>query len=615
MVNIGQLLSFLYLVHLVTSNDQVLVLKYNKRHDCHNPLVKIPVPAMKELTFCGKYNLRFLSSTFLMGFDKDSYLWIKNYDEKMAALKMYGEFIFFNFKNQSLEPDRWQNFCFSVSMFQVKIVLNGEILHHEIVDFSSEGITSGKLWLGGLEDYAWGMRRIEGAMTDIKLWNEALDFQHMTSISSNDTIEIKPAPNIFSWETLKIQPNTSCVEYITLDKNDELFKEKQHENVLIEYNTDFNSSNYFCQAFGGELLVPKSEQDVKEIDSLCDQSKICGQAFLGLLKFNETVAVDLNGKPAPFIKWGNKQPNGKNFQKCISVWYSAFDDVECHAKFSFACQIIAANIFTLRGNLSDTIERRYFVHVRNTQAEIRGILKTECFWNGTWNFGQDLMLDRSTSNMPPVGVRKWNRGNLLKFTQCKENEFTCHTYGHCISMTKRCNGFPDCYPDGSDENDCKTVTLTKGYDKKHSSAKNITSLISLTVHDIIDIDELHMSYTVDVEIKLKWFDSRLIFRNLKQRDYENQLNNVEIDEIWTPKLFFENSNNIYIKAGHEGDGTFGVVSAHKEGLTNINEFSEIDEDYLYPGMENPLSMRNYLIVKLGCKFDLRWYVSLGLVLF
>ena len=611
MLRIDQVLSILYLIHLVTSNDQVLVLKYNKRHECPNSLVELPVPSMRELTFCGKYNLRFLRNCHLMGFDKDSYLWLMNYDEKMAALKMYGEFIFFNFKNQtSMEPDCWQHFCFSVSTNQVKIALNGEILHHETVDFTSERIKSGTLWLGGTEDYAWGMmRRLEGAMTDVNLWNTSLEFQHLISItSSNDTIEVKPPPNIFSWATLKIKPNTSCVEYITLDKNDELFKEKQHKNILIEYNTDFNSSNFFCQAFGGNLLVPKTEQDLKEIDTLCDQSKICGQAFLGLLKFNDTMAVDLNGKPAPFVKWGNKQPNGKNFQKCISVWYSGFDDVKCHAKFSFACQIIAANIFTLRGNLSDSIERQYFVHMRNTQVEIRGILKTECIWNGTWNFGQDLILDKSTSNMPPVGVRKWSRGNLLKFTQCKENEFTCHTYGQCISMNKRCNGFPDCYSDGSDENDCKTMTLARGYDKKHSSAKNTTSFIFMTVHDIIDIDELHMSYTVSVEIKLKWFDSRLIFRNLKQRYYENQLNKLEIDEIWTPMLFFGDSNNIYMKAGQEADGIFGEVSVHKEGSSNINDFSEIDEDYLYQGMENPLRMKNYIIIKLGCKFDLRWYV-------
>ena len=51
MLRIDQVLSILYLIHLVTSNDQVLVLKYNKRHECPNSLVELPVPSMKELTF------------------------------------------------------------------------------------------------------------------------------------------------------------------------------------------------------------------------------------------------------------------------------------------------------------------------------------------------------------------------------------------------------------------------------------------------------------------------------------------------------------------------------------------------------------------------------------
>ena len=154
------------------------------------------------------------------------------------------------------------------------------------------------------------------------------------------------------------------------------------------------------------------------------------------------------------------------------------------------------------------------------------------------------------------------------------------------------------------------MTLDKGYDNRYPSQKNITCFTSVLIYNIIDIDELHMSYTVDIEIKVKWFDSRLTFRNLKPKKDENQLNKSEIDRIWTPKLFLGNSTMVYMKAGYEGDGTFGVVSVHKEGSFNINEFSEIDEDYLYHGMENPLGMRNYFIVKLGCKFDLRWYVLL-----
>ena len=34
--------------------------------------------------------------------------------------------------------------------------------------------------------------------------------------------------------------------------------------------------------------------------------------------------------------------------------------------------------------------------------------------------------------------------------------------------------------------------------------------------------------------------------------------------------------------------------------------SEIDEDYLYPGKDNHITLENYLHIKLGCEFDLKW---------
>ena len=132
--------------------------------------------------------------------------------------------------------------------------------------------------------------------------------------------------------------------------------------------------------------------------------------------------------------------------------------------------------------------------------------------------------------------------------------------------------------------------------------------MSMIVYDIFDIDELHMSYTVDFGIKLNWFDSRIVFKNLKPTGYENKLDYSEIEKIWTPQLYFNNSLYFYMKAGQMSDGIIGNVVVHQKGSPQQNELSEIDEDYLYPGNENPISMENYFVKKLGCKMDLKWYV-------
>ena len=135
--------------------------------------------------------------------------------------------------------------------------------------------------------------------------------------------------------------------------------------------------------------------------------------------------------------------------------------------------------------------------------------------------------------------------------------------------------------------------------------------MSLLLIDILDMDELGMLYTIDFTIYLKWFDPRIVFRNLKPTSYENKLEDSEIGQIWTPKLYLMNSYNDYVEAGQNinnpSRGLVGSVYIHREGSPQYNELSELDEDYLYPGHENPISMINDITIKLGCKIDLKWY--------
>ena len=102
-----------------------------------------------------------------MAFTRDTYLWMMNYGEKMGALKMYNEYIFFDLPNH-MKPDQWQNICFSVSLYEVKIAMNGNILKKETVNFSAEEVTNDKLWIGGMQDNKWYTdRRMEGLVTDV----------------------------------------------------------------------------------------------------------------------------------------------------------------------------------------------------------------------------------------------------------------------------------------------------------------------------------------------------------------------------------------------------------------------------------------------------------------
>ena len=544
-----------------------------------------------------------------MGMEPDLILRIWDFEKKVGFLMYQGVYYRFDFTNQTITPDSWQYICLAMTSIKIKIVLNGEILLSDPkVDLPTAAIKETKLWLGGaLFSNKDLNRRLDGMIANANFWNNAMQDDGLISITTNNKTVISSAKyDLLSSITPK---NSSCIDYLILDENDVVFQELQPQNLLIEYKTDFDSSNYLCQGYGGNLTLPDNEEEIKTLGYLIQQSEVCESSFLGLKKSSNKEILDLKDNPVPYLKWHLNQPNGGETQKCIVTYESYLDDVECNLKRCFSCQIPEKSMFVLRGPIPTETERKYFVTMNRKHTEIRGLTETECFWkDGKWNFGKNLKIDNTTNNMPPVGLKTWNNGKNLKFTQCKKEEFTCHTYGHCIPMNKRCDGHPDCPVDGSDENKCKKMILDKGYDERYPSEKNVPTFISMKIHDIIDINELDLSYTVRFRVTMKWFDSRITFRNLKPTDLENKLDILEIKKIWTPKLFIENPIKAYtyVEAGYNSKESKGNVRISQNGPPKENGLLEIDEDYLYPGDENPIIMVNYFIETLGCKFDLRW---------
>ena len=103
--------------------------------------------------------------------------------------------------------------------------MNGEIiLNDPKLDVQTEEIKRTKLWLGGaLFSNKEPNRRLGGMMANAKFWNIALQDNDLISITTNinKTIMASAKYDLLSHTTPK---RSSCIDYLVLDENDELFE-------------------------------------------------------------------------------------------------------------------------------------------------------------------------------------------------------------------------------------------------------------------------------------------------------------------------------------------------------------------------------------------------------
>jgi len=108
--------------------------------------------------------------------------------------------------------------------------------------------------------------------------------------------------------------------------------------------------------------------------------------------------------------------------------------------------------------------------------------------------------------------------------------FFLNYLGQCIEINNKCNGVVDC-DDGTDELECEFLILDKNYSKNKLPLPNAQALkdesvkvyFSITMTSYPRIDASNSRITTDYDLNLKWYDPRLIFRNLKPDETFNDL--------------------------------------------------------------------------------------------
>ena len=154
-------------INLTESNNSDVSILMNKEYDAKCPKAVLGIPIsnnaggspITEFTFCGKYYFRHLKDSILMYLEEpQTYLRILDFDEKFGVLSHEGATYFFEFQNQNIIPDQWQQICFARCPNSMKIILNNELVFYETTKDIGTNVSNTTLWLGG-EPYLKTMYR------------------------------------------------------------------------------------------------------------------------------------------------------------------------------------------------------------------------------------------------------------------------------------------------------------------------------------------------------------------------------------------------------------------------------------------------------------------------
>ena len=121
---------------------------------------------------------------------------------------------------------------------------------------------------------------------------------------------------------------------------------------------------------------------------------------------------------------------------------------------------------------------------------------------------------------------------------------------------------------------------------------------------ILNVDDVNEEFYISFTLKTQWFDSRLIFNNLKRREDLNVLRPAQYLSIWTPTFIFYNTKSKLKSTLEESilkvipNSNFTFETADMSNNNNVN---------LFKGSDNKLEISQVYDIKFICQYDMMLY--------
>jgi hypothetical protein len=151
------------------------------------------------------------------------------------------------------------------------------------------------------------------------------------------------------------------------------------------------------------------------------------------------------------------------------------------------------------------------------------------------------------------------------------------------------------------------VSIPPSYRKDLPPTKSLTDIVNVTVNfhlaKIYNIKELDSSFSAGFALTMVWTDNRIHFDNLKDNKARNIVGNKFRKDMWMPSLTFINTD---LSLGTIVDDKTEIV-VDLQGKGHGNSVSEVRENLIFTGAENPMVMSRYYSLAFECDFKLQMF--------
>ncbi|XP_069949577.1 uncharacterized protein [Cherax quadricarinatus] len=420
--------------------------------------------------------------------------------------------------------------------------------------------------------------------------------------------------------------------------------ERKTRRILIFPNRfSLKAGLHLCKVVGGRIAVPQSTAENIWLYNVTQQdAEYCtggqGSNYLWLGATDQWHEGQWqywdSGQTVPWIgPWRGSGPNGGVVENCLVLqtvpFMDQWSDIACLDTYEFCvpCEFISSPVLYLRGPAvcpTSPFNRQYaLVEKRGGKLALDGYLHSDIFWdpnNSTWvikslkEAGAAASWKPSDDGKYPLGTNTWVlAGKLcgmkpgeevnLTLSVCETGEFTCAD-GSCIKLFQRCDLRIDC-PDQSDEAQCSVVEAPDSYRKTipppsivEGKPLDIFFMIDLTSFPSIATQDL--TFITNLNLKLRWQDVRLTYKNLHNDSTLNLLTSESIANLWTPRVFFSNAQGNVFTNLDQGAHVECIRQAPSKPAPP--EFTH--EMNIFSGRENSMEMGQLYTVTHSCDFNL-----------